>query len=200
MAEVHQGADKPPPEPDDLMDACREGREEDVREILSQPGIQDLKWRPWGKSRWTALMHAAQAGHLGVVQLLVEGESEGELQALLDIEVCKRDTLCHFELSSVSVLGPGGKLVQVCKKCSRSFLLGRWVAFCQTEDEKTALFFACEAGHEDVVDFLVDRKASLGPQGVDEMDMLMVASAAGHVGVGPTTPEKSTGPVRPRSV
>lgn len=66
------------------MDACRTGREDEVRDILGQEGGDAIKWVAYGTSGQNPLMCAAREGQLGVVKVLTDGE-EYFLKGQLDL-------------------------------------------------------------------------------------------------------------------
>lgn len=70
-----------------LAEACRDGRVEAVREILRREGAAELKWEASGQLRHTPLMWAAEAGHLGVVNALLEGEDKQSLRQHINMKV-----------------------------------------------------------------------------------------------------------------
>lgn len=87
MSEVLYEAYGCPPKIVSLVNACREGRVEKVREIVTGQGGAEAKWRPWGSEMWNPLMWAASEGQLGVVRALLEGESQNGLSERLDMRV-----------------------------------------------------------------------------------------------------------------
>lgn len=56
MAISHGQANKPFPSIRQLVEACREGRVEEIRDILGPGGGSELRWVPFGESRLTPLV------------------------------------------------------------------------------------------------------------------------------------------------
>lgn len=53
----------------------------------------------------------------------------------------------------------------------------------QSSDGRTALYLACQAGHVDIVDLLIEQGASIDATDDKGRNPLMAAAAMGHVGV-----------------
>lgn len=60
----------------ELAMACRDGREEDVRNLFGRQGACELLRKGGGPDAHTPLMWAAGEGHVGVLKVLLEGWEE----------------------------------------------------------------------------------------------------------------------------
>lgn len=78
-----------PPFIDELAQACREGKEAEVRAILQRQDVHAVRWNKWEPGGQTLLMWAAREGELRVAKVLVEGEEPGDLSSRLNMQVSR---------------------------------------------------------------------------------------------------------------
>jgi serine/threonine-protein phosphatase 6 regulatory ankyrin repeat subunit B len=185
-------------EPTALHHASREGHEEIVAFLLSQGAQVNITGR-WGM---TPLIAAVAEGHMGVVKML--------LQHLVGPEVDNRDREGRTALyravmkgheEMVALLLSQGAQLDIKDENGGTHLMA---AAChghlgvvkillqhmgaQGLDERdskgrTALYYASERGHEEIVAFLRSQGAKVDITDEDGITPFMAAAAGGHVGV-----------------
>ncbi|XP_071959653.1 ankyrin repeat and SAM domain-containing protein 3-like [Antedon mediterranea] len=148
------------PIPLDLYTACSIGHYETVHAFI-QSGQVDLNQK--NKGSWTPLMYASYISHDNIVNLLLDGGVQVDIQtekgatAFMLAASCGNESVCYF------LLQQGAKIDQRDTK--------GW----------SALFYATNAGHQTMVQFLLDNKAQANVVDYHHgITPLMMASAEGH--------------------
>jgi ankyrin repeat protein len=159
--------------PGSLIEACRNGDVESVRELLKTCGDTD-KWYDTSTDGRTPLYVACFFGHLAVVQLLVEAGADME-------KLSKTSNVSHQLVTRWCT--------PLCAACQQGHLeVVRLLVKAGADKDKartdgcTPLFIASTLGHIEVVRLLVQVDADK-EKGPDEYTPLFLASRKGHVEV-----------------
>jgi len=156
IVEVSIAAGAPPT---DLYEAALRGDETAVRLLLRQKIDVDAKFT---NLRATALLAAAQNGHLTIVRLLL---AKG---AAIEARLASGETAL--------MLASGEGHIDIVQE----LLNKHAVVDARADSGETALYYASYSGHADVVQLLLSRGAEVNAQTVDGTTALMAAAFKGQ--------------------
>ena len=146
---------------DELIDAAAQGRVLEVERILQRPQDADLPGSHEGKR---PLVEASSAGHVEVLELLLEARADPNLTG------CDGRTALQLASRTGHV-----EIVRILLNA------GALTARAYRDTYMTALHEASSFGHSEVVRLLLDARADKDSKAVNDWSALQLASSHGHV-------------------
>jgi len=139
---------------DSLTDAASQGDISKLQRLLAQKNVVDTK----DQNGWTALMTAAQKGHLEVVKLLLDQRANVNAKAWLD-KGSHAHAKTNADVTALMIAAENGQA------------------------EAAKLLLAAEKGHDQVVKALLDKGAAIEAKREDNCNSLILAAQNGCVEV-----------------
>ncbi|CAE7776629.1 mask [Symbiodinium sp. CCMP2456] len=145
---------------DELIEAAATGQLLEVEKILQRPQDADLPGTQMGKR---PLVEASSAGHVEVLELLLEARADSNLTGA-DGKTALQLAARSGHVETVRILLKAGALTDLSYR----------------DTYMTALHEASSSGHSEVVRLLLDARADKDIKAVNDQSALQLASSRGH--------------------
>jgi ankyrin repeat protein len=165
-----------PPFVTPLMRAARSGNLDDVNRLIINEGIKQLHMR--SKRRSSALLMAAEGGHVEVMTALFESKRKAGLEATTQEQFTVDDADADG-CTALHLTAANGHLPALNKLLDQNPALDK-----RTKLGETPLFTAAKHGYDSVVSRLLEAKAN-ATASADDVTPLMAAAGNGMAKVGP---------------